>query len=156
MEGVHVRPATLDDVEVLTEIVIEATLDQGRFPLDSDQFSVSGFRDAHTEWTRRQFDGAEPDSSLCAIEVDGEVVGRLRVVRTADRVELAGLQLLPRVQGRGIGTAQVRAIQAEAGGRGVAATLSVERDNPRARALYERLGFRRVGSDEREHRLAWP
>ena len=37
--------------------------------------------------------------------------------------------------------------------RGV--TLGVERDNPRARALYERLGFALVGQDDRDHLLRW-
>ena len=65
--------------------------------------------------------------------------------------ELAGLQLRPDVQGRGLGTALVRSLQEE--GRPV--TLGVERDNPRARALYERLGFALVGQDDRDDLLRW-
>ena len=34
-------------------------------------------------------------------------------------------------------------------------TLGVARDNPRARALYERLGVALVGQDDRHHVLRW-
>ena len=68
-----------------------------------------------------------------------------------EETELAGIQLRPDAQGRGLGTALVRSLQEE--GRPV--TLGVERDNPRARALYERLGFALVGQDDRDHLLRW-
>ena len=94
-------------------------------------------------------------SALSVIEDDGEVIGRLRIVRTPEFIELAGIQLLPAAQGRGIGTAQVRAVQAEARKRGVPARLSVERDNARARKLYERFEFTFEQSDDREDHFRW-
>ncbi len=46
------------------------------------------------------------------------------------------------VQGLGIGTRLIRAAESRIRARGLArARLSVEPDNPRARALYERLGY---------------
>jgi ribosomal protein S18 acetylase RimI-like enzyme len=41
----------------------------------------------------------------------------------------------------------------EAAAAGVAFELEVEKDNPRARALYERLGMRLVGESETDHHL---
>ncbi len=76
-------------------------------------------------------------------------------MRQEDRIELAGLQLRPQVQGRGIGRAIVRDLQREASDRGVPLDLGVEHYNPRARALYERLGFTPVGETDEEHRLRW-
>ena len=57
---------------------------------------------------------------------------------------------MPAYQGRGIGTQVVRDVLAEARDRGVPARISVEVDNPLARALYERLGFKAYGETERD------
>jgi len=51
------------------------------------------------------------------------------------------LQVLPEHQGQGIGTAVVERVIEEAAARGVSVTLSVVPANPRAKQLYERLGF---------------
>lgn len=146
------RPATLDDVDFLTDVVVEATRAQGRWPADRDERE---FRRQFAASTTAHVRGAEPASTTSVIEVDGESVGRLRVVRHGDRIELAGIQLLPRVQGRGIGTMVIDDLQVEASSAGVPLELSVEHDNPRARALYERLGFRPVSEDATEARLRW-
>lgn len=149
----RLRPATALDVDFLTDVVVVATQAQGRWPADADEVE---FRAGFAEWTAEQVRGDEPDSTLSVIEVGGLPVGRHRVVRTPDGIELAGLQLLPTVQGRGIGTWLVLALVEEAEEAGLPALISVERDNPRARALYERLGFRGVGQDERDDHLRRP
>ncbi len=141
-ERVTIRAATIDDADFLTDTAIEATLDQGRFPADLDLAEYrAGFRD----WTLEQLRGEVPDSTTSVVTAYGVEVGRLRVVRTPSLVELAGLQLLPAHQSRGIGTRIVRGLMDEAAASGRAFGLSVEQDNPRARALYERLGLVVVG-----------
>ena len=138
------RPATEADVDFLTDAAMAATEDQGRFPADLDRAEYrAGFR----EWTLEQVRGEVPDSTTSVVTAYGADVGRLRVVRTDGLVELAGLQLLPAHQGRGLGTRVVRDLMAEAASSGRGFGLSVEKDNPRARALYERLGLVVVGED---------
>jgi RimJ/RimL family protein N-acetyltransferase len=146
-ERVSIRDATLDDADFLTDTPIAATRHQGRFPDDVDLVEYrAGFR----EWTVEQLRGEVPDSVTSVITAYGVDVGRLRVVRTPDLVELAGLQLLPEHQGRGLGTRVIRDLVAEAASTGRAFGLSVEKDNPRARALYERLGLVIVGQTDDE------
>jgi ribosomal protein S18 acetylase RimI-like enzyme len=53
------------------------------------------------------------------------------------------ISLLPECRGRGIGTALLEAVIAEASGAGKFVALSVEKLNPALR-LYRRLGFRKV------------
>jgi ribosomal protein S18 acetylase RimI-like enzyme len=77
------------------------------------------------------------------------------VVRDGQRIELAGIQLLPAARSRGIGTSIITELQVEAACDGIPMELLVERDNHRARALYERLGFVFVGTDEDEDHLRW-
>ncbi|WP_414507848.1 GNAT family N-acetyltransferase [Streptomyces sp. NEAU-L66] len=56
------------------------------------------------------------------------------------------LAVLPALQSCGIGSVLIAAAEERIRGRGVhRAELAVEEDNPRARALYERLGYRTYG-----------
>jgi ribosomal protein S18 acetylase RimI-like enzyme len=148
----RIRPATLEDVGFLADVIVEATRAQGRM---SDAFDEPAWRRDFIAWTEKQIRGEIPESTTSVIEVGGERVGRLRVARSGDRIELSGIQLLPRAQDRGIGTAVIEELKAEAAADGVCLDIGVEKDNPRARRLYERLGCVQVGEDEQEHKLRW-
>jgi ribosomal protein S18 acetylase RimI-like enzyme len=147
-----VRPATPADIGFLADVVLEATRAQGRLQAVLDE---PKWREDFGEWTEQQLRDEANASAMSVIELDGEPIGRLRVTRDTEQVHLAGIQLLPAVQGRGVGTAIIDQLKAEAEAAGVPLTLSVEHDNPRARALYERLGFVEVGKDAEKARLRW-
>jgi hypothetical protein len=82
--------------------------------------------------TRKQICGEVPDGTTSVIESGGGSVGRLRITRSTDRIELSGIQLLPRVQGRGIGTAIIEDLKAEAKAAGIP-SISVSRRTTRGR-----------------------
>jgi ribosomal protein S18 acetylase RimI-like enzyme len=147
---VSVRPATGADVGFLTDVVVEATYDQGRFP---DDFDEGDFRTGFAEWTSEQVRGEHDGSVTSVVEVDGAAAGRLRVVRRPELVEIAGLQLMPEHQSRGVGRTVVEDVVTQARAAGVPVELGVEKDNPRARAFWESCGFVYVGEGEGEHRL---
>lgn len=147
---VTIRPATEADVEFLTTVVIEATADQGRLP---DDFDEVDYRAGFGAWTAEQVNGDGNGSSISVVQVDGQDAGRLRVVRRDGLVEIAGLQLLPEHQSRGVGRTVVDTVITEARAGGLPVELGVEKDNPRARTFWERSGFGYVGEDESEHRL---
>jgi SAM-dependent methyltransferase len=149
-EPYRIRPAEAADVAVLTEVVLEATRAQGRLPADFDE---PEWRARFTDWSLESIE--DPSIDLSVIELDGRTVGRLRVGRTPESLRLKGIQLLPAVQNRGIGTAIITQLQSEAATSGVPLDLSVERHNPNARRLYDRLGFHQVGEDEQEDKLRW-
>ena len=71
----------------------------------------------------------------------GRRIGLVEATNDGDDITIRHLELLPDVQGRGIGTAVIRSIVTRATASGQAVTLRVLHVNPRARALYERLGF---------------
>lgn len=78
------------------------------------------------------------------VEVDGRGVGVLSVERRPLTLFLANLQILPEEQGRGLGTAIIGTLLAQASDLGISVTLQVLKGNP-ARRLYERLSFVIVG-----------
>lgn len=152
MTDVALRPATETDAAFLTDVVIEATRHQGRFAADFDERS---FRDRYRQRTSEQIADVDADSTLSVIELAGQLAGRLRVVRTADSIELAGLQLRPQFQSNGVGSSIIGELTAEAVATDRSLVLGVEKDNPRARSLYRRLGFVQTGATDREFRMSW-
>ena len=152
MPSVFVRSATPEDVSFLTDVVVVTTRAQGRLP---DDFDEEEFRRGFAEWTSEQVNGLVEGNETCVIEIYGERAGRLRLVQDEDRAELAGLQLLPAHQGKGIGTYLIEQFLVEARRAGLTPRVSVEKDNPDARRLYERLGFVPVGDTERHDLLEW-
>lgn len=74
-------------------------------------------------------------------------MGALDLTRGHDWAWIWLLAVRPEWQGLGIGTAIVAELEARAAAAGFAAVrLGVEHDNPRAGALYRRLGYREVAS----------
>jgi GNAT superfamily N-acetyltransferase len=127
----RLRPATAEDVGFLADVVIEATRAQGRVPNDFDERQ---WRKGFAEWTLEQVRGEIPDSTTSVIVVGNQSVGRLRITRTGDYIELCGIQLLPDIQRHGIGTDIIEDLKAQAAAVGIPLDLGVEKDNPEARA----------------------
>jgi GNAT superfamily N-acetyltransferase len=148
----RLRQAVLEDVDFLADVVIAATRAQGRQP---DDFDESEWRQSFAKWTAEQIRDEDPHTTTSVIELDGEPIGRLRITRSDECIELSGIQLLPRVQGRGIGTAIINDLETEAAAAGIPVDIGVGKDNPSARRLYERLGYTKIGETEQEHRLRW-
>lgn len=148
--SLYVRPATDADVTFLTDVVVVATRSQGRLP---EGFDDAEYRAGFADWTREQVAGTVEHSTTYVLEVDGERAGRLRIVRAPDHWELAGIQLLPAHQGRGLGTHLIEQFLGDARAAGLPAQVKVEADNPDAQRLYERLGFAEIDRTAEEIRL---
>ncbi len=92
------------------------------------------------------------DTVSVVAEVGGKVVGHCSVIRIAPDAEaenghngLLGILVEHGYRGRGVGTALLRAALAQCRSKFRIVRLSVNADNPGARRLYERFGFRWVG-----------
>src|SRR5262245_52069802 len=91
---------------------------------------------------RRFFQNGWQDRRASRLLVDsGVVVASWLVERRADALFLSFIEVAPPYQGRGIGTVIVERLLEEAAAARLPARLMVMRANPRARRLYERLGF---------------
>ena len=106
------------------------------------------------EAQERQIGGGHASVERSIVLVDGRPVGRLYVSRDEACVHLLDIALLPEHRRRGIGTALITWLQAEAAAGGVPLRLHVARTNPAAR-LYQRLGFRPAGGDAVYAAMEW-
>ncbi len=121
--------------------------------VDDREFAYMLRRAAYEDVVRRQFgqwnealqqqffDDRWRPEAYEIVEMQGRPIGALSVTRTQHEVQVVQIQLLPAYQGQGIGTALLQQELKWADEKGLPVRLQVLRKN-RARALYERLGFR--------------
>lgn len=131
------RPATVEDTEFLWRVQWEAL---GSYV--SQQFGT--VETAQREHFDQHFQVTEHD----IVEHQGNDVGYLSYWRRDDYLYLANIALLPAYQSRGIGTRLIEEVVDLASSAGLPVRLQVLKSNPRARALYERLGFTVIGENE--------
>lgn len=136
---ITLRPAVADDEEFLYQLY--AATRAGELALGQwDEAQAAAFLQlqfrAQQQSYRRQF-----PTATTQIIVAGEVaVGRFITNRNAAEILLVDISLLEAWQGRGIGTALIQSLQAEAAASGRPVRLHVLVTN-RAQRLYQRLGF---------------
>lgn len=92
-------------------------------------------------WQRADFDRRFAEYIVWIIEAECRAAGSLWLEWRPDSLYIHELQVLPEFQGKSIGTAVIQNVIEQAASRGLPVTLSVVPANPRAKSLYERLGF---------------
>ena len=110
---------------------------------DLDLLFAPWLRSAGADWLEGQRRGIY---YIAVAEVDGVPVGRVGLnyqgTGLADTPFLWAAHVEPEWQGRGIGTTLMHHLEEVARARGLRAIrLFVAKDNPRALALYSRLGY---------------
>lgn len=104
---------------------------------------------------RKFFDrGFKPRETSIIVNA-GRDVGRLDIVHSRWEVFLGLIELLPEVQGRGLGSKIVRDLQAEAGQKKLPIRLQVIKANEGAQRLYLRLGFKPAGETSTHQLMLW-
>jgi len=140
---VRVRPARLADQAVLTELDAIAWSAESGFPsvMAPDQ------RDATF------FDASNPPEAFLVAELDGRVVGYIRLKppsklpENAHVIQVQGLAVHPDARRRGAATGLLGAAEETLRDRGIRKlTLRVLGTNQAAIRLYERRGFVREGT----------
>lgn len=139
------RPATPSDLPFFYEVV--------RATVREHVEATWGSWDEN--WQRARFANRFIPEHWKIILIGGVAAGGLALEARDAALFLANLHLLPEHQGRGIGTAVLHELQADAAARDLPLTLNVLRSNDGAKRLYERLGFRIVKADEERWWLEW-
>ena len=129
--GFALRQATEDDLAMRVRLDIEA------FGVDEES--------AKSMESRIDFD---EDTDMLMIEVDGEVIGKIRVKREDGEAWIYGFSILPTYQGRGIGRRVLQHVVSEQSVLGYSVQLEVETKNVHALTLYESIGFKVVHAQD--------
>lgn len=150
----RLRPAAADDLEFLRQLHAAWRMPQLLFlPWTAAQkqaFADDQFQLQHCHVVRHF-----PDADFwIVIDRDARPIGRLYLDRAPAEWRLVDILLASSAQGQGLGTRLIEWIQHEAGGTPV--RLHVALNNPRAHALYRRLGFADVPDADGMHRpMLW-
>jgi len=152
--GLALRPSEGADQEFLRVLYADVRADElmtlGWSAAQRDEFCRWQFDAQDTDY-RRNFPAADFD----VIVHHDEPVGRFSVARMPDELSLLDMALLSRWRGRGWGAALLRQLMDEAARTHRPIRLHVELNNPRARQLYERLGFRLVSVQGLHQLFEW-
>ena len=138
MLKVSLRPAVPEDLDFLTHVFLVAL----RAPIEAAR------RRWDEERERAQFQHQLNLPGTQVIAVGTEKVGFVTAIPTGGAIDLHTLCIHPAYQSRGIGSMVTQGIVKSAVAAGRTVTLSVLKTNPRAQALYERLGFSVVRKSE--------
>ena len=113
-----------------------------------------GAWDEDTQLAR--FDGTFTPEGIHIASIEGRDAGYLHLQHDPDVIQLFNLMVAPEFQGRGLGTAILRHLQALAQERRLPIRLQVMKVNP-ARGLYERVGFKVIEVEESptHFRMIW-
>jgi len=130
------------------------------------EFARQTHHDAFADVVIRQFgrwDLAEQDEFFDAewdpaafeiVVVDGEDAGYVQIVDELDAIKVKMIVLAPAFQSRGAGTELMRDTIDRARAAHKPVWLGVLSENHRARAFYERLGFREIGTTDTHHLMS--
>ncbi|MBU59695.1 MAG: GNAT family N-acetyltransferase [Alcanivorax sp.] len=153
--GLTLRPARTSDAAFLRELYAATRGDLSLLPDAELAASLIDLQfNAQTEGYGRDF----PDAMHFIIGLHQDRIGRLILDFSAGRVHVVDLSLIPAARGQGHGASLLRAMQRTAERVAAPVMLAVDRDNPGARDLYARLGFRSEGArgDFHEALVWWP
>lgn len=89
------------------------------------------------------------------VRVDGVDVGLLALGSYKELLWLRRLELLPKFQGKGLGTSIIQTVLKGARAKGAGVFLRIRKDNP-AMALVQRLGFIATGESGSEEEMIAP
>lgn len=134
----NIRKATDSDIAFLVNVNLLAN--EQRLSVNPEWNAETFCKKAQTS-TTKQIQGKVKNSVTYVIEFHGAAVGRLRVIRPSHEIHIAGIQILPNHQHKGIGSSVITEIIKESKEKALQLTLEVEKDNPNAKRLYERMGF---------------
>ena len=161
LPGLTLRVATSADTEFLFQVYASTRLEELAVTgWNAEQ--IHAFLRSQFAMQDKQYRLLYPDARFEVVGLDdpstgrtmdpfldnpgGLPVGRIYVNSDAQALHVLDIALLPAFRRRGLGTALLNAVQAEAAASGRRVGLYVERNNP-ALGLYRALGFESVDPD---------
>lgn len=147
------RPVNDGDQELLLALYASTRMQElALVPWTAEQ--KQAFVRMQAEAQRRHYETYYPKASHQIVLWEGAEVGRLWVDQGADGIHVLDLIVRPEARGRGIGTAVLRALQAEGAAAGQPVWGYLESWSP-AVPLLARLGFTKGEEQGAHHEFRW-
>ena len=142
---VVLRTPRMSDLDDFLEF-INSLIDEGADILMTEKVS----REAEADWLGKLLAEVEKGQAMCVVpEIEGKAIGNSDIHRGKGKrshTGTLGIALRQECRDVGIGSEMMRTLIEEARKSGLEILqLSVFGSNPRARHVYEKLGFREVG-----------
>jgi ribosomal protein S18 acetylase RimI-like enzyme len=145
--GIALRPETEADVPFLRQLYISTRWEElAMVPNWSDAQKIA-FLESQFVAQREHYLAYFANAAFDVLEDNGVPAGRLYLDHQDKTLLIIDIALMPDWRNRGIGTALIEAVFAEARLCGKEVSISVEKFNP-AQRLYRRLGFREYAEDD--------
>lgn len=133
------RPAQANDLEFLYR-VYAGTREEELARVAWTAAQRDAFLRAQFDTQEQAYHARYPTADFLIVDLAERPVGRLYVAHNESEIHIVDIAVLPEHRNRGIGSALLRMLAAEADVAGKSLRIAVEQFNP-ARRLYERLGF---------------
>jgi ribosomal protein S18 acetylase RimI-like enzyme len=153
-QGLALRPETEADLAFLRRLYISTRWEELAPIIDWTEAQKIAFLESQFALQRHHYRKYYAETDWGILEQAGVPAGRIYVDRQTSIVLVVDVSLLPEWRGRGIGTALMQAVCAEAREAGKAVSVAVEKYNP-AQRLYRRLGFREVSDQGMYWTMEW-
>ena len=152
-QSITMRPNKLEDEAFLFKVYASTRADEMAL-VNWTQPQIESFLLMQFNAQRQYYLEQYPTAEYSIIQSDGDDIGRLIVDHQADQILLMDISLLPEYRNKGIGTALIQELMAQAASAGKPIRLHVEFFNP-ALHLYERLGFRKIQEVGVHYEMEW-
>jgi len=152
-DGLTLRPAAAADRALQLQLFASAREHLLRLPMASAQ--IAQFIEQQFQLQQAHYARQWPHAKNWIVQCAGRDIGYLTLSHSEDSLHIVDIALDPGARGKGYGTAILRALQAAAEQRCIPLSLSVDRQNPRAKNLYQALGFQISGTSTTHQAMLW-
>ena len=151
--GLELRPATKADRGFMQQLFASTREHLRRLPLPGPQVEL--LLEQQYQLQQVHYSRQWPDAETLVIQLAGEAIGKITLEESEAVLKIIDIALEPAMRGRGYGTTILRAFQAVGEKYKLAISLSVDRQNPKAKKLYRNLGFEIIASSATHESMQW-
>ncbi|MDX6696148.1 MAG: hypothetical protein QOF02_3751 [Blastocatellia bacterium] len=150
---VRLRPVVPQDESFLVRVYASTRAEEmARVPWNEEQRAA--FVKMQFDAQLHHYQSNFPDALHDVIQLAGQPVGRLYVLRTDEFIRILDITILPEYRNAGLGSPLIRNLMQEAARTRRPLRIYVESFNPSLR-LFERLGFRKTEEQGMHLLMEW-
>jgi len=137
--GLHIRPSNSSDEAFISQLYQSTRTDLDM--IDAEQDFIIALKESQLEAQTSSYAESFPNAMYFIIEYHDELIGRVILDFGTNEILLVDISLVPKAQGKGLGSAVIKSFTFCAEQIKAPLKLSVMSDNVQAKRVYAKLGF---------------